>query len=165
MSSMTEPLTILLFTGSRRLPATDAEIIAELDAFTKEHGLSTARRVLVFHGACPHRSEGRSVDAVVDGWARRRGWAVRDIRAGWFPYRHVGVTWAAGMARNAALIGEIVQLRRMLGDGVRVLGCAIPWGDRDERKSKGTWGCVDLAVAADIPMHIRRRWCQQGALL
>lgn len=135
------PIRILV-TGSRDF--TDGPAVARvLD--TAAQLLGQPEQLTLVHGAA------RGLDTLAGATATELGWDVEAHPAQWNTHTDQCPAWhlaqptckMAGHRRNHEMIA--------LGADV-VLG--FPTGKKDSGQSRGTWGCVDAAVRAGLPVLV-----------
>ena len=147
---------ILLLTGSRELPVTITEglfeVGRELTRIARGLGITPSDRVIVYHGGCPHRREGASVDMLGARWADVCGFEVRERKADWVNFPH-----DAGTRRNSHMVAEVVEKARMWGAYAVCIGIPID-------SSTGSPDCMSKARGAGLEVVEVRRWLKQGGL-
>lgn len=139
----TNPARILV-TGSRDF--TDGPAVARvLDTAAQLLGTPASAQPTLVHGAA------RGLDTLAGETAAGLGWTVEAHPAQWNTHTDQCPAWhldlptckMAGHRRNHEMIA--------LGADV-VLG--FPTGTKDSGQSRGTWGCVDAAVRAGLPVLV-----------
>lgn len=148
---------ILLLTGSRELPVSIVEgrfeVGRELTRIARDLGITPSDRVIVYHGGCPHRREGASVDMLGARWADVCGFEVREMKADWVTHPYDG-----GSRRNTAIVSDVVKEAEALNARAVCIGIPID-------TSKGSPDCMSKARGVGLEVVEVRRWLRQVALL
>jgi hypothetical protein len=140
-------MRLLLVTGSRSAP--ESPVLAEL-------GTIEPHRLTLMHGASGWTSAERpewlpsklnGADGHAHRWALRNDVALLPMPAQW--WRDGEVDRSAGPRRNRAMVDVAARFRDA---GWKVLVLAFPKKVRAE--SPGTWGCIDLADRAGLPVRV-----------
>ena len=148
---------ILLLTGSRELPVsvTDGlyEVGRELTRIVRGLGIKPSDRVIVYHGGCPHRREGASVDMLGARWADVCGFEIREMKADWVTHPYDG-----GNRRNTAMVADVAKEAEALNARAVCIGIPID-------SSTGSPDCMSKARGVGLEVVEVRRWLRQGSLL